>query len=119
MSTFPTLKTGAVVQYPASRNTQLATDIVKFIDGSEQRFRGYAQCYRRWLINCDALDETELHNIRTFVQEMNGAAGVFAFTDPWDTTVYEKCSIEGDVFTEALVGPMQGSTTIIIRENKA
>ena len=111
------LKTGAVIQFPASRSFQLATDIVRFIDGTEQRFRAYAQSYRRWRINCDALDETELHNIRSFVQDMNGAAGVFAFTDPWDNTVYPKCSIEGDVFAEVLAGPMQGNTSLTIREN--
>ena len=118
MSTFPVLTTGAVIQFPATRATQFATDVVQFIDGSEQRFRAYAQSYHRWIINCDALDETELNNIRTFVQGVNGAVGVFSFIDPWDSTVYPKCSIEGDVLVELLVEPMQGQTSIVIRENK-
>jgi len=118
MSTFPVLRTGAVIQFPATRATQFATDVVQFIDGSEQRFRGYAQSYHRWIINCDSLDETELNDIRTFVQGMNGAVGVFSFTDPWDSTVYPKCSIEGDMLVELLAEPMQGRTSIVIRENK-
>jgi hypothetical protein len=118
MSTFPVLRTGAVIQFPATRTMQFATDVVQFIDGAEQRFRAYAQSYHRWVINCDALDETELNNIRNFVQGMNGAVGVFSFTDPWDSAVYQKCSIEGDVLVEMLAEPMQGRTSIVIRENK-
>lgn len=36
---FPTLKTGATLQYPAQRATAFSTDVVRFVDGSEQRFR--------------------------------------------------------------------------------
>lgn len=118
MSIFPILKTGAIIQFPAIRTTQCATDVVQFIDGTEQRFRAYAQSYHRWIINCDSLDETEINNIRNFVQSMNGAVGVFSFTDPWDSTVYPKCSIEGDALVELLADPMQGRTTVVIRENK-
>jgi hypothetical protein len=118
MSTFPVLKTGAVIQVPASRAIQFLTDVVQFLDGSEQRFRSYAQPYHRWSVKFDALDETELQNIRAFVQQANGAAGLFSFTDPWDGTVYAKCSIEGDAVADSITGPMQSGTSLVIRENK-
>ena len=39
MSAFPKLKTGAVAQYPASRALSQATEVVRFLDGTEQRYR--------------------------------------------------------------------------------
>ena len=119
MSTFPVLKTGAVIQVPASRAIQFATDVVQFLDGSEQRYRSYAQPYHRWIVKFDFLDETELQNIRTFVQQVNGAAGLFSFADPWDGTIYAKCSIDSDAVIDTVAGPMQSGTSLIIRENKA
>jgi len=118
MSTFPVLKTGAVIQVPTSRTMQFATDVVQFVDGSEQRFRSYAQPYHRWIVKFDALDEAELRNIRAFVQQVNGAAGLFSFTDPWDGTVYPTCTLEGDTTTDSLTGAMQGGTSLSIRENR-
>jgi hypothetical protein len=118
MSTFPVLKTGAVIQMPASRTIQFATDVVQFIDGSEQRFRSYAQAYHRWIVKFDLLDDAELRNIRAFVQQVNGAAGLFSFTDPWDGTVYATCSLEDDTITDSVTGPMQSAARLTIRENK-
>ena len=116
MSTFPVLKTGAVIQFQTSRMVQFMTDVVQFMDGAEQRFRDYPLPFRRWIVTFDALDEAELHNIRVFVQQMNGAVGLFSFTDPWDGTVYSKCSMEADAVAESLTGPTQNGTSLVIRE---
>jgi hypothetical protein len=117
MPTFPLLKTGAVAQYPAVREQHFATDIVRFVDGAEQRFRDYKSASHRWVITLSLLDETEVQSIRAFVSELQGAAGVFSFTDPWDQSVYERCSLEGDAAMDALTGPSDGGTQITIREN--
>ena len=119
MSTFPSLKTGAVVQSPTTRSMQFATSIIQFVDGSEQRFQLYPRQYRRWIISFDLLDEDELQNVRLFVEQTNGAAGRFSFTDPWDGTVYPTCSIEGEDATAYFSGPLQCGVKLIIRENRA
>ena len=41
MSEFPPLKTGAVMQYPAQKEARFSTTVVRFTDGSEQRFPQY------------------------------------------------------------------------------
>ena len=115
MSSFPVLKTGAVIQYPASRALEYATDVIQFIDGAEQRFRGFDQSYRSWTIRLDALDETELQRVRAFAQQ-NGATGLFSFTDPWDGTVYASCRIDGTGLEYLLNGPAQAATSVVIRE---
>jgi hypothetical protein len=118
MSTFPVLKTGAVIQVPTSRTMQFATDVVQFMDGTEQRYCEYALPYHSWIVKFNALDDGELQNIRAFVQQMNGAAGLFSFTDPWDETVYPTCSLQGDTVTDSLTGPFQTGTSLSIRENR-
>ena len=118
MSDFPTLKTGATLQYPAQRATQFSTDVVRFVDGSEQRFRGYRSALRKWIIRLDLLDETELHVLREFFRTQGGAAESFRFTDPWDGTVYANCSLEGDEMAENLVEADKGNASLTICENR-
>jgi len=118
MSAFPTLKTGATLQYPAQRATEFSTDVVKFVDGSEQRFRGYQTPLRRWSIRLELLDETELHTLREFFRTQSGAAESFSFTDPWDGTVYPNCSLDGDEMAEELDDAEQGKTTLTVVENR-
>ncbi len=118
MSAFPTLKTGAVAQYPAQRATQFSTDVVRFVDGSEQRFPGYATPLRRWTIRLDLLDETELHTLREFFRTESGAAEGFSFTDPWTSTVYPHCNLEGDEIAEELRDGAKGKTTLTVSENR-
>lgn len=118
MSNFPTLRTGAVLQYPAQRTNQFSTQVLRFVDGSEQRFRNYQTPLRRWMIRLDLLDETELHVLREFFRTQNGAAGSFSFTDPWDGTKYPACSLESDEMTEELKDELKGLTNLTVRENR-
>lgn len=118
MSAFPTLKTGAVLQYPAQKETRFATEVVRFIDGSEQRFREYQTPVHRWMIRLDLLDQSELQVIREFFRTQGGAAGAFTFTDPWDGTTYPNCSIDGGEMTQQLVDEMKGKTSLMVRENR-
>ena len=119
MSDFPTLKTGAVLQYPAQRSNQYSTKVVRFVDGSEQRFQNYQTPLRRWLIQLDLLDQAELHTLREFFRTQSGAAGSFSFTDPWDGTAYSTCSLASDEMTEALEDEFKGKTSLTIQENRS
>jgi phage-related protein len=119
MSGFPTLKTGAVLQYPAQKEVQFSTTVLRFIDGSEQRFRNYQTPLHHWMIRLDLLDESELHQLREFFRTRGGAAGNFAFTDPWDSTSYGNCSIEDDTMMETLSDESNGKTSLTVRENRS
>jgi len=116
MGSFPTLKTGAVIQYPATRVTQFSSDIVQFLDGTEQRFYIFPKSYHAWIVKLANLDETELQNIRNFIQDMNGAVGTFTFTDPWDAITYPNCSLHETEWTDSVAGPVQSTTSLAIRE---
>ncbi len=116
---FPTLKTGAVAQYPAQRTLRYKTDAIRFLDGTEQRFRDYASLLHRWTVQLDLLDEGELATLDQFFLSSQGRFGSFAFTDPWDGTVYPDCSLTGDAFAFQLRGEMRGKAMLTVSENRA
>ena len=117
MSTFPTLKTGAVMQYPAQRGLQFSTLALQFVDGSEQRFRGYAAPLHRWVVQLSLLDQSELAGLQEFFRNLDGAAQNFAFTDPANGTNYPSCSFESDSMAAALAAEWNGQTSLTILEN--
>lgn len=119
MASFPTLKTGAVMQYPAKRTVQFATEVMRFLDGNEQRYRDNPAAVHRWTIQLDLLDEGELAALDQFFVSNQGAFGCFSFTDPWDGTTYPDCSLAGDTFEFQLSGEMRGKTTLTVCENRS
>jgi hypothetical protein len=119
MTSFPRLKTDAVMQYPAARRLQFASQVIRFVDGSEQRYRERGGALRSWEIRLDLLDEAELGALEEFFVANEGAFGSFAFTDPWDGTEHSDCSLEGDSFALVLSGEMRGATSVTVRENRS
>jgi hypothetical protein len=119
MSTFPLLKTGAVAQYPLQRQLNYSTQVLRFADGSEQRFSDYGSPLRQWTIQLSLLDETEVNNLVMFWRTQNGASGNFSFTDPLDGTVCPSCSFVGDDMRIALKEEGQGEVSVTIRENRS
>jgi len=117
MSTFPTLKTGAVMQYPAQRGVKYATVVLQFVDGSEQRFNNYPAGLHRWVIQLSLLDQSELQEFQEFFRSMAGSAEDFVFTDPWDGTSYPSCSFAGDSTSALLSSEWNGQTSLTVVEN--
>jgi len=119
MAQFPSLKTGAVMQYPARMDVRFGTTVVRFVDGSEQRFRLYPTPLHRWTIQLSLLDETELQQLRAFFREESGAFGSFSFTDPWTGKNYLTCSLESDSMSDSLADISNGKASLVIRENRS
>lgn len=117
MSTFPQLKTGAVIQYPASREIGSSTQVVTFLDGSEQRYRERATSLRRWVIRLDLLDEEEVRQIEEFFISEQGRFGNFTFTDPWDDMEFPNCSLESDEVAAEFREEGRGSVAVVVRQN--
>lgn len=116
MASFPALKTGAVMQYPAERTPQFSTQAYRFVDGSEQRFPGFPGVLQQWTIKLELLDEGEIETLREFFLSQEGRAGSFSFTDPWTNAVYPRCSFASDVLALAFRGPQDGATQVVVRE---
>jgi hypothetical protein len=118
MSTFPLLKTGVAVQYPVSQEIRSSTCVLRFLDGSEQRFRESPRALMRWEISLSQLDETETRRLEDFFQTQQGRCGEFEFIDPWTGQVYPSCSLEEDTAVTTGVDFASNRAKIVIRENK-
>ena len=119
MIAFPALKTSAVAQYPARRTLQYQNQVLRFVDGSEQRYRDSAGPLHRWEIALNELDENELAALENFFARAQGASANFAFTDPWDGTAYQNCSLEADGMAARSVAEMRGATSLVVVENRS
>jgi hypothetical protein len=118
MATFPQLKTGAVAQYPASKILRFQNQTVRFLDGSEQRYRDAAGPLHQWTIRLSELDESEMAALEQFFDDNQGRLGSFAFTDPWDGTEYPNCSLASDELTLSSLAEMRGQASVTVIENR-
>jgi hypothetical protein len=119
LASFPTLKTGAIAQYPSGRERDFSTQIFRFLDGSEQRFPGYGAPLRKWTIQLSLLDESELVNLEQFFEGQGGRAGSFSFVDPFDGTTYPSCSFGSDTLALEYSTFAGGETSVIVKENRS
>ena len=119
MATFPTLKTGAAMQYPPTTRTRYSSQLLRFVDGSEQRYRDYPAPLRVWVIRLDLLDEEEMKAFEEFFVEQQGQLGNFTFVDPKDNMTYPNCSLMIDDYDFTLNGERRGQTSMMVRENRS
>ena len=119
MANFPALKTGAVAQYGSDRSRKFSTQVLRFMDGSEQRFPGYGTPLLQWVIRLDLLDESELAGLEQFFEDEGGRVGTFSFTDPWDGTVYASCSFGSDDLELQFQDVARGKTQVVVKENRS
>ena len=107
-----------MAQYPAKRVLRFQNQTLRFLDGTEQRYRDSAGLLRRWEISLSKLDECEMAAVSAFLEQNQGAFGSFAFVDPWDELVYENCSLESDELYLTMRGEMNGETRVTVVENR-
>ena len=117
MPTFPVLKTGAILQYPATKVVTFATSIYRFVDGSEQRYREFTAPQRRWVVRLNLLSEAEIAEFDNFYSWLQGGAGAFEFTDPWDGVIYSNCHFENDSLALQVQEEGRARTTFVIRQD--
>jgi len=118
MVDFPRLSTGAVAQYPSSVRAESSTRVLRYLDGSEQRYRDVGAPVRTWVLRLDQITEEELAAVEEFFVAQQGQFGQFSFTDPWDGTEYPDCSFDSDSLHAQLFSEEWAGTTLIIRANR-
>lgn len=118
MPTFPRLKTNAVAQYPAARSLRFQNEVLRFLDGGEQRYRDCSGAQRRWEIRLSLLDESEVAALEAFFLANRGAVGTFEFTDPWTGETHPNCSLESDDFEVSFLAEMNSSASLAIVQNR-
>jgi len=118
MATFPNLKTSAVAQYPAPRTLRYQNQAVRFLDGTEQRYRDCPGPLHSWEIRLELLDEGETAALDEFFAACQGVYSSFRFTDPRDGQVYQDCSLQSDEMELTAAADLSGTTTLTVVENR-
>ena len=117
MTDFPLLKTGAIAQYPSQKTCLYSTRIMRFVDGSEQRYREYSGPLRQWTIQLDLLDESELNQIEAFFAGHRRAENFyFTFRDPWDGVEYPNCGIEDGELALKYIRQGRGEAIVRVKQ---
>ncbi len=96
MVSFPLLSTGAVTQYPLEIATGQSSQVVRFLDGSDQRYRMQGHMLRRWLIRLDLLTETEIQSLELFFAAQSTGYSTFVFPDPYSGAAVINCRFGSD-----------------------
>ena len=114
MASVPLLRTGAVAQYPLERTIRFRTQMVRFLDGSQQRYPLQGRVLRRWEIHLEFLDERELATLHDFMEQQAGA--VFSFPDPVSGELVTRCIAAGDSLDSLVKNDMTGQASLVIQE---
>jgi hypothetical protein len=116
MAGFPLLSTGAVAQYPVSRASTYATEVIQFLDGSQQRCMTRGKLLRRWQLTLTQLSESELFAIEQFFDSSQGNFGLFTFTDPITGNSIPNCRLQDPSVLTQYLAVGSGSAVLVIEE---
>ena len=116
MNTFPVLSTGAVTQYPLGVAIEQGTQVIRFLDGSDQRFRTRGRILRRWQIHLDLLKENEIEALEEFFRSQLGGYSAFIFPDPYSGSGIPNCIFGADAFLSDYEGVDASATSFWVVE---
>ena len=116
MSTFPLLSSGAVTQYPAAFVSGQSVQVIRFLDGAEQRYLTQGRALRSWQIRLELLNENETAQVETFFVAQQGDSSIFVFPDPVSGSLVPNCRLAAPHLVSEYVGPDVGSLSLIVVE---
>ena len=116
MTTFPLLSTAAVTQYPLEIVTGQASQVIRFLDGSDQRYRMQGQMLRQWQIKLDLLNEDEIQALQAFFVGQLGDYSPFIFTDPYSGAGVPNCRFAGGAFSTTYEAVDMSATSFLVIE---
>lgn len=116
MATFPMLSTGSVTQYPTTVTNGQGVEVVRFLDGSDQRFLSQGRTFRQWQIRLELLNDSEIAQIEAFFVAQSGDYSVFTFPDPISGTDVSNCRLAAPGLVTEYTGADISSTSFWVME---
>jgi hypothetical protein len=116
---FPTLSSGAVTQYPSALTTGQAAQVIRFLDGSDQRYLAQGKMLRSWEIRLNLLNEMEIQLIEAFFTSQQGDYSPFIFPDPFTGSNVPNCRLGAAGFASEYLGIDANSTSFWVLETNA
>jgi len=118
MLTFPSLSSGAVAQYPLPLSYTSPVEIIRFVDGTDQRFLSRGASLRSWQIKLSFVNEDEISQLENFFESLGGQYSLFAFPDPYSGTIVPNCVMgETALVTDYLATDLSSSTLWVVETN--
>ncbi len=118
MLTFPALSTGAVAQYPLPLSYTLPAEIIRFVDGTDQRFLSRGNVFRSWHVQLSFVNEDEIRQIETFFEALGGQYAPFSFPDPYSGQVVPNCLFgESALVTDYVATDLTSSSFWVMETN--
>jgi hypothetical protein len=119
MATFPILSSGAITQYPSPLTTGQAAQVIRFLDGSDQRYLGQGRMLRSWEIRLNLLNEMEIQLIEAFFTSQQGEYSPFTFPDPFTGSDVPNCRLGVAGLISEYMGVDANSTSFWVLETNA
>ncbi len=116
MTTFPSLSSGAVTQYPTPQTSGQAAQVIRFVDGSDQRYLMQGRTFRQWQIQLSLLTDGELQQLEAFFLTQQGDYAAFIFPDPISGTNVPNCRFGNPSLLTEYDGVNANSTTFWVIE---
>ena len=116
MANFPALSSGAMTQYPAVMNTGQGAQVIRFLDGSDQRYLLQPRQLRQWQIRLDLLNEAEIQEFEAFFEAQSGDYSPFTSPDPFSGMLVPNCHVAAPGFVSEYVGVDAGSVSFWVIE---
>ena len=116
MPTFPRLTSGAISQYPTQIVNQQAVQVLRYIDGSDQRFLNQGRQFRRWQIRLNLLSEAEMYALENFFEDQIGDYSIFTFIDPFSNLVVPNCVLGNPSIVSEFLERGQCATSLWVVE---
>lgn len=116
MANFPLLSTGVIAQYPTPITSGQSAEVIRFLDGSDQRFLNQGRMFRQWQIRLDLLNENEIQQLEAFFLAQLGDYSSFTFPDPLSGASVPNCRLAAPAIVSAYVGVDVSSTSLLVIE---
>lgn len=116
MADFPILSTGAITQYPLTYMSGQNAQVIRFLDGTDQRYLTQGRSLRQWQIRLDLLNETEIQQIEEFFIDVKGDYSRFNFPDPVSGSYVANCQLAAPGLVTEYLGVDDGATTFWVIE---
>ncbi len=116
MAYFPILSSGAVTQYPTGLTNGQGARVIRFLDGSDQRYLMQSRVLRQWQIHLNLLNEEEIQQVEAFFTDVRGDYSPFTFPDPISGTNVANCRLAAPGLVSEYVGVDNSSTSFWVIE---
>jgi hypothetical protein len=92
-------------------------EVIRFMDGSDQRYLTRGKPLRCWLIKLDQLTEAELGQLEQFFESAQGNFGSFEFPDPFSGANIPNCRVANPYLLTEYAATGSGSVALMVEES--